>query len=292
MASGRVFTPKLLGGEKVLADEYDDAREPLMEWLRQKENPYFARTLVNRVWASYFAVGIVDPPDDMNLANPPSNAALLDYLAEEFIKQGYDLKWLHREIAGSRAYQLSWRPNETNKLDERNFSRALVRRLPAEAAYDALVHASAAESIQQAMHDDAKVVRERAIGLSSGYSRGDQDYAMNLFGKPARDGICDCQRSNEPSLLQTVYLRNDAEMLKLLDRKDGWLRDVADRDPEWRASHRDQLVHEAYLRTFSRMPTEKEFATAREFLEQAKDSAGLHDLLWALLNSKEFLLNH
>src|SRR5690606_13955822 len=132
--AGRVLTPKLLGGESVLAEQYADPREPVMEWLRARDNPYFPRALVHRVGARYFHVGIVEPPDDMNLANPPSNEELLDHLARGFVEHGYDLKWLHREIASSRTYQLSWRPNETNRLDERNFSRAVLRRMPAEVA--------------------------------------------------------------------------------------------------------------------------------------------------------------
>ncbi|MGH7200476.1 MAG: DUF1549 domain-containing protein, partial [Planctomycetaceae bacterium] len=87
--AGRVITPKLLGGEQVIAEQYDDPREPLMQWLRQPDNPYFARAIVNRVWANYFGTGIINPPDDMNLANPPSNGPLLDHLAEEFVARGY-----------------------------------------------------------------------------------------------------------------------------------------------------------------------------------------------------------
>lgn len=286
--AGRVFTPRLLGGEEVLAAEYDDARRPLMDWLRQPDNPYFARTLVNRVWAGYFGVGLVDPPDDMNLANPPSNEPLLTYLADGFIAHDYELKWLHREITGSRTYQLSWRPNDTNAHDERNFSRALVRRLPAEVMYDALVFATAAADAQRAMQQDPDVVRDRAIGVSSGYRRDDRSYALNLFGKPPRDGICDCQRSNEPSLLQTVFLRNDPELLGLLNRRDGWLQQIAKSDSQFDI---DECIRESYLRTFSRPPTEAETANALEYLKEDR-IAGLHDLLWALLNSREFMLNH
>ena len=115
---------------------YEDVREPLMAWLRSPDNPLFAKAFVNRVWANYFNVGIVNPPDDMNLANPPSNAPLLDYLADGFIANKFDMKWLHREILNSRSYQLSWQPNATNRLDERNFARAVPRRLPAEVAWD------------------------------------------------------------------------------------------------------------------------------------------------------------
>ena len=111
------ITPRLLGGEEVLANTYADPRQPLMDWMRHENNPYFARAFVNRVWAGYFHAGLIDPPDDLNLANPPSNPALLDYLTQAFIKSGYDMKWLHREIANSRTYQMSWRANETNKHD-------------------------------------------------------------------------------------------------------------------------------------------------------------------------------
>ena len=114
-----------------------------MEWLRSKDNPYFAKAFVNRVWANYFGVGIVNPTDDMNLANPPSNAALLEYLADGLVDHNFDMKWLHREITASLAYQRSWQVNETNRLDERNFSRAMIRRLPAEVLIDAVTMATA-----------------------------------------------------------------------------------------------------------------------------------------------------
>ncbi|MGH7127705.1 MAG: DUF1553 domain-containing protein, partial [Planctomycetaceae bacterium] len=287
--AGRVITPKLLGGEQVIAEQYDDPREPLMQWLRQPDNPYFARAIVNRVWANYFGTGIINPPDDMNLANPPSNGPLLDHLAEEFVARGYDLKWLHREITGSRTYQSSWRPNDTNLRDERNFSRALVRRLPAEVAYDALIFATAADDSLRAMQTDPATVRSRAIGVGT----DDGNYALKLFGEPAREQLCDCERSNEPSLLQTLYLRNDPELLALLDRKDGWLRQVSRQEPAWLDAHRDELIQQAYLRTFSRPPTDDELTTCREHFHQAEDAiAALRDLLWALLNSKEFILNH
>ena len=107
-----------------------------MDWLRSDDNPYFAKAFINRVWYNYFGRGIVEPVDDMNLANPPSNGPLLDYLAKGFAESGHDMKWLHRTILSSDAYQRSWKPNETNLQDERNFSRMVVRRLPAEVGAD------------------------------------------------------------------------------------------------------------------------------------------------------------
>lgn len=282
--AGRVLTPRLLGGEEVVAGRYADPRQPLMDWLRQEENPYFARAFVNRVWANYFHVGLIEPPDDHNLANPPSNPEVLDYLSNEFVRRGYDMKWLHRSIASSRTYQLSWRPNDTNKHDQRNFSRAALRRLPAEVTYDAIAQATASDTALKALQVDP--VSTRAIGVASGFAAG-SNYAVTLFGKPARALNCDCERSNEPSLLQTVYLRNDPEVQALLERKDGWLRQVAQgrQKPE-------ELVRQAYLRLLSRLPDEREAAVALKHLQQAPDRvAGLRDLMWALLNTKEFLVN-
>lgn len=291
--TGRVITPRLLGGEEVLAENYSDPREPVMQWLREPDNPYFARAIVNRIWAACFGVGIIDPPDDMNLANPPFNEPLLDYLAGEFVTHGYDLKWLHRTIALSRTYQLSWKPNETNAVDERNFSRALVRRLPAEVACDAVAFATAAAQSQQKLQNEATAVRERQIGFPDASRNAAAVYALRLFGKPAREQVCDCERSSEPSLLQTIYLRNDADVLAALDRPDSWLRELSSRDAAWLEAHRDELIQEAWLRTFSRFPREDELTVGRQRLSAGDGIlAGLRDLLWALLNSKEFILNH
>lgn len=285
---GRVITPKLLGGEEVIDRDYADPRQPLMDWMRQEDNPYFARAFVNRVWASYFNVGLIDPPDDQNLANPPSNPALLDYLGRGFVKSGYDMKWLHREIANSHTYQRSWRPNETNRHDERNYSRSVLRRLPAEVAHDVVVLATASDAALKSLHADPAALR--AIGVSSCYSnaRDGSNYAVTLFGKPPRAINCDCERSSEPSLLQTVYLRNDGEVLKLLDRKDGWLQQIA----RSKTRDSDELIRQAYLRTLSRLPDEREAVVAKKHLTEASDTmAGLRDLLWVLINTKEFIVN-
>jgi hypothetical protein len=288
--AGRVITPKLLGGEEVLASEYPDPRIALMEWMRDRNNPYFARSLVNRVWANYFNVGIVEPPDDMNLANPPSNAALLEYLTQGFIDSGYDLKWLHREICNSDTYQRSWRPNDTNALDTKNFSRAVPRRLPAEVAYDALQLAAASNSRAAALRSSYD---ERSIGPAAG-TRGRNNtgsYALAIFGRPERLTNCDCERSNEPSLLQTVFLRNDQELWTLLDRG-GWLTEVS-RTARGGAVDTRALVEEAFLRTLSRLPSPEEMERSLQHIGQMDTPLnGVRDLLWALINTKEFLVNH
>lgn len=368
---------RLLGHDPMDLSEYEDVREPLMAWLRSPDNPLFAKAFVNRVWANYFNVGIVDPPDDMNLANPPSNAPLLDYLAEGFIANKFDMKWLHREILNSRSYQLDWHPNATNRLDERNFARAVPRRLPAEIAWDMVSQAVSNDEKYAAFATD---MEDRAVaipgaGLRSRGNNSASGYALTIFGRSIRESNCDCDRSQEPSLLQTIFLRNDGQVLSMLDSKDGWLAQVAkenniafqsksptqaDRATDARkkaamdsamgklrsqikaaqadlaklqkdptanarqiAKRESQIksvkarlksmaepavaeeasgggsidvakaIQDAYLRTLSRMPTESETETATTFIAEAEDQLdGLRGVMWALLNTKEFIVNH
>jgi hypothetical protein len=307
-------------------------------------------------------VGIVEPADDLSLGNPPSNKPLLDYLTYGFIDHNYDMKWLHREIANSRTYQTTWQPNETNRLDERNFSRSVPRRLPAEVAYDA---------IQQATMSDDKIAEfhtnmdKRAIAVATASTRNQTSgsaYALMVFGRSSRDSNCDCARSNETSLLQTVFLQNDRDVLSMIDqrntswvdgirkqyggesktasdnnnrpknyeqmvqgqerrieqfRKQGKAKeakelaeklrkikkrfgDVADSKTETKQEQRElspevinQIVEQAYLRTVSRFPNEEELKQSAEYVAAADDAAsGARDLLWALLNTKEFIVNH
>jgi hypothetical protein len=360
--SGRVITPKILGGEEVMLQSYPDPRGPLMDWLRARNNPYFARAWVNRVWANYFGRGIVEPADDMNLANPPTNKELMDHLAEGFAASGFDMKWLHREIVNSDTYQRSWQTNPSNKLDERNFSHALIRRLPAEMVFDSIAMATASSTGQ------AKLVRDidnRAIGPNasiSGKARGSDNYTLGIFGKPARNMNCDCERTADPTLLQTIYTRNDPTFLQLLDsaKRDGtgWIEELrrassAETSPERlraelakfeagkervlrqraeREKNRvlaekdrqkfereareleerivrtraaladserrqpvdfDRAIEEVFLRTVSRPPTAAEFDKAKQDVAAAKTPVdGVRDLLWAMLNTREFMVNH
>lgn len=303
--SGRVLTPKLLGGEQVLLKDYADPREPLVQWLRSKDNPYFARAFVNRVWAAYFHRGLIEPVDDMNLANPPVNVELMDYLAADFIAHGYDIKRLHRTILNSDTYQRSWRPNATNELDERNFSRFVVRRLPAEVLLDAMTLATAAGDRQQSFANDV-ANREigpnvAAFGLADpvGGKRSATNYAAMAFGKPAREMSCDCERTTVPTLLQTLYTRNDPEMLARLESQrsemPAWIAGLRQaKQPQAVTGGRlDQWIAEAFLRTVSRPPTMDELQKARGDIAAVKDPLdGLRDLLWAMLNTREFSVNH
>lgn len=306
---------KLLGNEELDLNEYDDPREPLMAWLLQEDNPYFARAFVNRIWHHYFGVGIVEPPDDFNMANPPSNKLLLDWLSEQFVANGYDVKWLHRTIASSRTYQLSWKPNETNRDDIRNFSHAQIRRMPAEVTIDAILQATANDARMKTWSSNTSQ-RKITQHPRSIQARG-IDYSLLVFGKPLRTTNCDCERQGQPTLLQSLYVRNDTEMLEWLERSDGWLVETAKKlgqkltletkpvksgsakptEPERMPSPDDAvidgLVHEAYQRSLSRRPTDDELVRGRGHLKSGESTIeSLRDLMWVLLNTQEFLTNH
>jgi len=283
---------RLLGGREVVLKEGQDPREPVLEWMFEKDNPYFAKAFVNRVWAHYFGVGIVNPPDDANLGNPPSNRELLDYLASEFVAHGYDMRWLHREITTSRTYQLSWKANETNRDDERLFSRAIVRRLPAEVIGDALKQATAGTAIRRAA--TPKELRTRYIAQQAPAYERALEYSMLVFGKPIRKTNCDCERDPQPSLLQAVYLRNDADLRTIMHRKDSWLAQLSVAVGQKKESQSPgELIQEAYLRCVSRIPTAAEMRRCETYFADTTDhNEALDDLIWALLNTQEFLTNH
>jgi hypothetical protein len=276
--------PRILGGAEINASADEHPLQPLMDWLLKQDNPYFARAFVNRVWAHYFGRGIVDPPDDLNLGNPPSNKELLKHLADGFVAHGYNMKWLHREICNSHAYQRSWATNETNKDDETHFSRANLRRLPAEVAVDALALATIGSKKRPAW---LTKVKERRIAQQAAAFQSRTEFGLVVFGKPLRLTNCDCERQSAPSLLQAIYLRNDQDLHAMLDRPDGWLKEI-----DGKASA-EILIREAYLRTLNRAPIAAELQRCREYLERAASlQAGMRDVLWALLNTKEFITNH
>jgi hypothetical protein len=367
--SRTVSKAKLLGeAEATDLTQYDDPRQPLMDWMRNDEKQLFAKSMVNRIWSCYFNIGIVEPPDDLSKANPPSNAALLDYLTKGFVANNYDLKWVHRQIANSATYQRTWVPNETNRMDERNFSHSIPRRVPAEVVMDALIAATSSDEEFSTIHQDVADRNIAEISAGARYNENAQNYALSVFGRSIRESNCDCDRSQEPSLLQTVFLQNDAEIYNLMDRgRGGWINQVAsDLDlRQTRVAQRNgsstarqvaslqaqikrakdllkkaqkgknektaaqaqrriaglrkslekvspqsasgdsgfaqkadpeklqEAVRETYLRTLSREPKKDELDKALAYVESSDDHLnGVRDLLWALLNTKEFIVNH
>lgn len=278
---------RLLRSGFVRLESGDDPRQPVMNWMQNPQNPWFARAFVNRVWAGYFNRGIVDPPDQFTPANPPSNPQLLNWLASLFVENGYDMKWLHRQITSSQTYQRSWKPNETNRTDRRNFSRAIPRRLPAEVVYDAMKQVTAGPDEQDKVRGN---LRRRASGHLSMRMAG--THAMKVFGKPDRAINCDCERVNEPTLLQAIFTQNDP-LLRMRLADSGWIIEIEDAEAGGDRLNPTVLIDQVWLRTVGRLPTDAERERAVKHLAEAKSVAeGISDLLWVMMNSKEFMLNH
>jgi hypothetical protein len=286
-ANARGIKPRALGGSEYPLEPGKDPRVALMEWLRAADNPFFAKAIVNRIWAHYFGAGIVDPPDDLNAANPPSNPELLDWLARDFIEHRFDLKHLHRTIVNTGVYQLTWRPTENNALDRRNFAHALLRRLPAEVVVDAINHATGG---QERYGANIAPPGTRAIGLAPTRLNNNNGpaYALAIFGRPLRTQTCDCERSGDAGLPQAMYLINDTDVNAKISAPGGrlakLLQEIADDQP---------LLEELYLGTLCRFPTEDERKKSLDHVARAADrKAGFEDVLWSLLNVREFVFNH
>ena len=293
---GAAVKPRLPGGPELTPKDGQDPRTLLMDWLRAADNPFFARALVNRLWRHYLGVGLIEPADEISAGNPPTNPELLDWLAQDFVAHQFDLKHLHRTILNSRVYQLSWRPSDNNRLDERNYSHARLRRLPAEVVVDAINQATGGKEpayLWKAKTYTLKIAPEgtRTIGLAPtrfGGTAGASGYALEVFGRPLRAETCDGERSQDVTLTQVLYLMNDAEVQAKTAAPDGRLAKLFKEIKDDR-----QRVEELYLGTLSRFPTEKEMKKSLDYVARAADrKAGFEDLLWSLLNVREFVLNH
>jgi hypothetical protein len=279
--TGRPLAPRALGGPDL--PDGADPREQLFDWLVAQDNPYFARSFVNRVWAVYFGVGLVDPVDGFSVANPPSNPRLLDALAADFVDHGYDIRRLERMVLNSRAYQRSSQPVAGNLDNRGNFARAMPRPLMAEVLVDALN--AALGSPGDFGGDAAK--GSRAIEIATNrVASPDLARAFRIFGRPQRTLVCDCERPKAPALAQTLFVMTDAALLAKL--KSGRVRTLAESD-----KCDAELVEELFLATLSRPPNRDEARSALDHLRTSPDRAsGLADLLWALINISEFVLNH
>lgn len=285
-ATNKVPLPRALGGEVIRARDGEDARALFADWLVAPENPFFARSFVNRVWAHYFGVGLVHPVDDFSLANPPVNARLLDALAADFVASKFDIRKLERTVLLSRTYQLGYAPNESNRFDKNNFSHAYVRPLMAEQVVDVL---NAALGVEERFGGaDEAPLGTKMVELGSSRLNGNVAYALRIFGRPPRTTACDCERAMEPALPQTLFRMTDAAVLAKFTAADGRVVKLA----KSKLSD-EELVDEAFLATLSRTPTVKERADGLDHLKAAKTrAAGVTDLMWALVNTREFILNH
>jgi hypothetical protein len=289
--TGADLPPRAPGGPTL--DDASDYREALLEWLRHPENPFFARAFVNRVWAHYFGRGIVDPVDNFAAGNPPSHPRLLDALAEDFVSHGFDLRRLEREILRSRAYQLSSVPNASNAADERNHARMIPRPMMAEVVVDVL---NSALGVSDEFPKDAPKGSQAIEVASSRVQDGDLSYAFRVFGRPQRAAACDCERPSEPALPQALYLMTDESVLAKI--RDGRLKSLLARDETLRSGNASDeqlgtVLDELFLATLTRFPDDAERLAALAGIRRHEDTAaGLRDVLWALINTREFILNH
>jgi hypothetical protein len=285
--TNKALEPTALGGP-VLKAEDGDFREELWKWMASKDNPFFARSFVNRVWGHYFGVGIVNPVDDFSLANPASNEKLLDALAADFVKNKYDVRAIEKTVLMSRTYQLSSTPNETNKFDKVNFARSYVRPLMAEVVVDVLNTALGTSEKWTAGEAPAGA---RCIEVGASRVQNPNVNAMlRVFGRPARASACDCERSMDPALPQKLTLLADPGIQQKLKANDNRLAALLKKE-----SDDGKALEELFLATLSRLPTDKEKKLFEEYKADNKKLSRrdlFTDALWALINTTEFIFNH
>ncbi len=275
---GRQMKPKFLGGiEPDTAGK--DRRQVLAQWLASKDNPWFATSFTNRVWAHFNGNGIVEPVDDFRVSNPASNPELLEELGKRFTASKYDLKSLVRDICNSRTYQRSTRRNASNETDEKNFAHANLRRIKAENLLDCISQATETKDKFQGLP-----VGARAVQIADG---GSSTYFLTTFGRATRETVCSCEVKMEPTLSQALHLLN-GDTVNAKIQQGG----VVKRLLETKKFPEERVV-DLYLRTLARMPTDEEMKKLTPLLAPGSNQEqALLDIFWALLNSREFLFNH
>ena len=257
-----------------------DLRRPLADWLTSKDNRLFSRNIVNRVWGYFMGTGLVEPIDDLRATNPASVPELLNALSEDFANNGFDQRRLMRNIMTSRVYQLDSSALPENATDTRLYLHYNVKRLPAEVLLDGI--------------DDAAGTQERFTGVPLGTRAIElpdsnfPSYFLDTTGRPKRVITCECERTSTPNLAAVLHLVNgDVIQRKLTDKNNRIAGFIKNKVPP------EDAIRELYLVTFSRPPSEAEVAAAASHIATAESpQQGYEDILWALINSREFLFNH
>lgn len=285
--TGDVAKPKFLGGEELTADAAQDRLSSLANWLTSAENELFAKSQANFIWYHLMGQGLVVPIDDFRLTNPPSNPPLLDSLAADFVASGFDLRYLVRVIMNSRTYQLSSEPNDTNVHDHTGYSRAPVKRLPAEVILDMqsdLLDAPAGfagypAGMRAVQIPGVKPKRDRRLSPQPG------DRFLATFGKPERILACECERSSETTLKQAFVLIGNGLNERLAEDGNRVQRLAASKLSDV------EVIEELYWAALSRPPTDIEQSAALRMIDASADGrlAAVEDITWALVNAKEFL---
>jgi hypothetical protein len=278
--TGKPIEPKLLDGPELTIPPDEDPRNRLVDWMAKPENPFFAKALCNRMWGHFLGRGLVDPVDDMRATNPPSNPELLDALAKDFIAHKFDVKHLIRTICNSRTYQLSATPNEYNQHDKQNHARYYGKRMIAEVFLDAVDQVCGTRTGFSKMSRQARAIDLPHENFGS--------YFLDVFDRPPRTSACECARGAGANLSQVLHLANSSEVENKIADGNGRVAKLV-----LAKATAEQAIEELYLTSLARYPTAAEKAKAVEYMAKQKDvRRGLEDLVWALLNSREFMFNH
>jgi hypothetical protein len=274
----KAYLPKPLDGPHMPTEGLTDRRELLANWITAKDNPWFARAIVNRMWRNFMGRGFVEPIDDFRMTNPPTNEPLLAALAADFAANNFDLHHLIRRITASSAYQLSSVPNKSNKQDTMAYSRYYPKRLSAEPLLDSLSQAAGSPEPFQSMYPGTRATQLPEPEVES--------YFLEVFDRPSRQLVC--ERKNTPTLNQALHMiGGDTAHRKSSDPKGFIAANLS------RIESDKDMVEELYLRALSRYPDAEEIDNAQNAIRTAKSRRqGVEDVLWSLMNTKEFLYNH
>ncbi len=275
--TGQVLEPRPLFGKARPIEAGEDPRQALADWITADDNPYFAQVAVNRVWADLMGRGLVDPVDDLRATNPPSNPALLAAVADDFRQQGYDLKKLIRRILTSHVYALSSVPNERNVSDTRNYSRHYRTRLRAEVLLDAVCDITGTEERFSAMPEGSRSIEIWTHRVGSLF--------LDAFGRPDANQDPPYERMPDATIVQALHLMNAPQLHKKFSGDDGRAAKLAasDKAPA-------EIVEELYLLIYNRYPEDDERQAVTEAFTANPDRRhATEDLMWALVNTPEFL---
>jgi hypothetical protein len=286
--TGAIAHPRFLGEDTPTNVADADRLRLLADWIARPDNPFFARTQVNRIWFHLMGRGIVEPDDDFRASNPPSNGPLLEALVHDFIAHRFNLRHAVRMIMNSTVYQLSAEPNATNQDDEINFSHMLVRPLQAEQLLDALAQVTEVPVKFNGYPlglRAGQVPGVRPVGHRTQRPTAGEEF-LQRFGKPERLLSCDCERSDDTTVAQAFQLLTGPALNRMLSEPHNRIGRLLAH-----GASKPQIVEECYLAAFSRFPTPSEQSAALAYLQHGKNGrATLEDLLWGLVNAKEFLL--
>jgi hypothetical protein len=279
--TGEVMEPRPLFGEAQAIEEGDDPRKALAEWMTSPENLSFAKVQVNRIWADLMGRGIVEPVDDLRATNPPTNGPLLDELARDFIAHGYDNKHLIRRIANSYVYGLSSIPNETNAIDTTNYSRHYRQRLRAEVLLDSIVQITGLEESFEALPPGSSAKEIWTHRVDSLF--------LDAFGRPDPNQDPPCERTSDTSIVQVLHLMNSERLFDKVTSDRSRAAELAKSEKS-----NEEVVRELYLLCYSREPSAEELKYALDYFgnPEIERRAATEDLLWALLNTPEFVFKN